>query len=98
MRYDEIADLADRTDAMTEFDFEIEWGALTGDERDQLMALHERADRSRQGKAGGGQREHRCPKGAPRPGHVQRRRDGGGGPWLRAASPCGRSSRRPAVR
>jgi hypothetical protein len=36
---DEIADLADRMEAMTEFEFEIEWGALTGDERDELMAL-----------------------------------------------------------
>jgi hypothetical protein len=42
---DEIADLADRMAAKhrrgedPEFEFEIEWGALTGEERDELMAL-----------------------------------------------------------
>ena len=30
---DEIVDLADRMQAMTEFEFEIEFGALTADER-----------------------------------------------------------------
>ena len=41
----EIADLADRMAAKhrrsedLEFEFEIEWGALTGDERDDYMAL-----------------------------------------------------------
>jgi hypothetical protein len=36
---DEIADLADRMTADAEFEFEIEWGALTGEERDELLAL-----------------------------------------------------------
>jgi predicted Fe-S protein YdhL (DUF1289 family) len=37
--HDEVVDLADRLRAMTEFEFEIEWAALTGDERDEVMAL-----------------------------------------------------------
>ncbi len=36
---DEIADLADRCRSMSEFEFEIEWGALTEEERDEFMAL-----------------------------------------------------------
>jgi hypothetical protein len=39
MTDDEIADLADRMEAMTEFEFAIEWGALTGEEQDAFMAL-----------------------------------------------------------
>ena len=35
---DEIADLADRTRTMSEFEFEIEWGALTEEERDEYGA------------------------------------------------------------
>jgi hypothetical protein len=37
--HDEVVDVADRMEAMTEFEFEIERGALTGDERHELMAL-----------------------------------------------------------
>jgi hypothetical protein len=39
MTYDEIADLADRMEAMTGFEFAIEWAALTDAERDEVMAL-----------------------------------------------------------
>jgi hypothetical protein len=39
MTYDEIADLADRLEAMTGFEFAIEWAALTDAERDEVMAL-----------------------------------------------------------
>jgi hypothetical protein len=36
---DEIADLADRALAMSEFEFAIEWGSLTEEERDAVRAL-----------------------------------------------------------
>jgi hypothetical protein len=36
---DEIADLADRCRGMSEFEFAIEWGALTAAEQDEWMAL-----------------------------------------------------------
>ena len=36
---DDVADLADRSRAMSEFQFAIEWGALTGAECDEFMAL-----------------------------------------------------------
>ena len=40
---DDVADLADRTRAMSEFQFAIEWAALTDAERDEFMALmHQR--------------------------------------------------------
>jgi hypothetical protein len=39
MTYDEVTELADRAPEMSEFEFAIEWGSLTGDERDELMAL-----------------------------------------------------------
>jgi hypothetical protein len=38
---DEIADLADRARGMSEFEFAIEWGSLTGAEQDEFMALME---------------------------------------------------------
>ena len=37
--HDDVADLADRARAMSEFQFAIEWGALTDAERDEFMAL-----------------------------------------------------------
>lgn len=36
---DEIADLADRCRSMSEFEFEVEWDALTEDERVELLVL-----------------------------------------------------------
>lgn len=36
---DEIADLADRALAMSEFEFAIWWGSLTAAEQDEFMAL-----------------------------------------------------------
>jgi hypothetical protein len=36
---DEIADLADRSRAMSEFEFAIEWGSLTAAEQDAFMDL-----------------------------------------------------------
>ena len=36
---DEIADVADRLQRASDFEFEIEWGALTDEERDVYMAL-----------------------------------------------------------
>jgi hypothetical protein len=38
---DEIADVADRLARASDFEFEIEWGALTDEERDEFMALVE---------------------------------------------------------
>jgi hypothetical protein len=37
--HDAVADLADRARAMSEFQFAIEWGALTDAERHEFMAL-----------------------------------------------------------
>jgi hypothetical protein len=39
MAMDEIADLADRSRAMSEFEFAIEWGSLTAAEQDEYIAL-----------------------------------------------------------
>ena len=36
---DEIADFADRARGMSEFEFEIEWLALTADEREDFLVL-----------------------------------------------------------
>jgi hypothetical protein len=46
---DEIADLADRTPVMSEFEFAIEWESLTGAEQDEFMALmHQRTAHGRE--------------------------------------------------
>lgn len=39
MDMDEIADVADRLQRASEFEFEIEWGGLTDEERDAYMAF-----------------------------------------------------------
>jgi hypothetical protein len=36
-----VLDLADRARELSEFEFAIEWGALTGEEQDAFMALME---------------------------------------------------------
>ena len=43
---DEIADLADRCRSMSEFEFEVEWDALTEDERVELLVLLDQRPRS----------------------------------------------------
>jgi hypothetical protein len=97
MTYDEIADLADRLEAMTGFEFAIEWAALTDAERDEVMALLNERIAHGEERLEGITENVRALKALL----VLVMSNGGGTvgrPWSRAASPCRRSSRRSAAR
>jgi hypothetical protein len=46
---DGIADVADRLQRASDFEFEVEWGTLTDEERDAFMALNRRHASPRSG-------------------------------------------------
>lgn len=79
---DEIADLADRMAAMSEFEFEfeIEWGSLTTVEQDELLALLAQRTARSASRRSGRTTDPDCARDAGGKERRSARHDLGGGP------------------